>query len=69
MTGAPAIYPSPAQHYRICEFAAPCLAVVQGADPEPLLAATFAGTQRSPTEAEIRSGDLGLWQGAAPPQW
>ena len=70
MTGAPAIYPSPAQHCRICEFAAPCLAVVQGADPEPLLAAHF---RRHPTVSQpkprLGQATWGFGRGAAPPQW
>ena len=70
MTAAPAIYPTAAEHCRMCEFAAPCLAVVQGADPEPLLAAHFH-RHRAAARPKPRLGQStwGFGRGAAPPQW
>ena len=42
MASEPAIYPNPAAHCSVCEFAAPCLALFEGADPEPMLERGFA---------------------------
>jgi len=65
----PAIYPSPGAHCSVCEFAAPCLAMFAGSDPEPVLAAQFR--RRSLTEAKPRLGQAtwGFGRGAAPPKW
>ena len=41
MTSDPAVYPTFAAHCRDCEFAAPCLVMIEGADPGPVLAADF----------------------------
>jgi hypothetical protein len=65
-----AVYPTPAAHCRFCEFSAPCLALMQSCDPEPLLANDF---RRHPGEAERRprlgQATWGFGRGAAPPQW
>jgi hypothetical protein len=70
MSSAPAIYPTFAAHCQGCEFSSPCRALVEGADPEPILAANF---RRHPPE-DLRKPRLGqaTWgfgRGAAPPQW
>ena len=70
MFSEPAIYPTFAAHCQTCEFIAPCLAIVQGTDPEPLLAAKFrphpADDQRKP---RLGQSTWGFGRGAAPPQW
>jgi hypothetical protein len=64
------IYPNPAAHCSACEFAAPCLALFAGADPEPELAARF---RRRPVSAEpkprLGQATWGFGRGAAPPRW
>ena len=69
MAGEPAIYPNPGAHCSACEFAAPCLAMYQGTDPEPVLAAQFR--ERSETASRPRLGQAtwGFGRGAAPPRW
>jgi hypothetical protein len=70
MASEPAIYPNPAAHCSVCEFAAPCLALFEGADPEPVLAAHFrqrpVSTQHKP---RLGQATWGFGRGAAPPQW
>jgi hypothetical protein len=70
MCGEPAIYPTFAAHCLACEFLAPCRAIVEGTDPEPLLAAKFrprpADDQRKP---RLGQATWGFGRGAAPPQW
>jgi hypothetical protein len=70
MSSEPAIYPTFAAHCRACEFNAPCLALVEGTDPEPLLAANFrqhpADDQRKP---RLGQSTWGFGRGAAPPRW
>ena len=70
MIGAPDIHPTFATHCRQCEFRAPCLALVVGSDPEPVLAGNY---RRHPTEdqAKPRLGQAtwGFGRGAAPPRW
>jgi hypothetical protein len=70
MTGAPAIYPAPAAHCRTCEFNGPCLAMMEGADPEPELSAHF---RRHPVTARpkprLGQSTWGFGRGAAPPDW
>ena len=70
MSNEPAIYPTFAAHCQTCEFIAPCLAMVEGTDPEPLLAAEFrrhpADDQRKP---RLGQSTWGFGRGAAPPQW
>jgi hypothetical protein len=70
MTGDPAIYPTFAHHCQMCEFSSPCLALIEGADAETILAQGF---RRQPTEdlAKPRLGQStwGFGRGAAPPQW
>ena len=65
----PAIYPNPGAHCSVCEFAAPCVAMFAGSDPEPVLAAQFR--RRSLTESKPRLGQAtwGFGRGAAPPHW
>jgi len=70
MVREPAIYPNPAAHCSVCEFAAPCLALFEGADPEPVLAAHF---RRQPVSAQpkprLGQATWGFGRGAAPPRW
>lgn len=70
MSSEPAIYPTFAAHCQTCEFSTPCLALVAGTDPEPMLAANFrrhAGEdQRKP---RLGQSTWGFGRGAAPPQW
>ena len=69
MASEPAIYPNPAAHCAVCEFAAPCLALFEGVDPEPLLAAEF---RKRPMSAQpkprLGQATWGFGRGAAPPQ-
>ena len=66
----PAIYPNPAAHCGVCAFAEPCLALYEGADPEPILAARF---RARPADAQpkprLGQATWGFGRGAAPPQW
>ena len=70
MLSDPAIYPTPAAHCLLCEFSAPCLAMMAGLDAEPLLDKDF---HRHPSEYERRprlgQATWGFGRGAAPPQW
>lgn len=70
MSGDPAIYPTFAADCGACEFCGPCLAIVEGADPEPMLAADY---RRHPPEdhSKPRLGQAtwGFGRGAAPPKW
>ena len=70
MNSAPAIHPTFAAHCRTCEFTTPCLALVQGADAEPILAANY-GRRRTDDQRKPRLGQStwGFGRGAAPPQW
>ena len=69
MVRDPAIYPNPGALCSGCEFAAPCLAMFDGANPEPVLAAPFR--RRTATESTPRLGQAtwGFGRGAAPPRW
>ena len=66
MTREPAIYPNPAAHCSVCEFAAPCVTLFQGAEPEPMLAAHF---HRQPARAQpkprLGQATWGFGRGAA----
>ncbi len=70
MSREPAIYPTFAAHCQECEFTGPCLALVEGSDPEPMLAADF---RRHPPEDQLKprlgQSTWGFGRGAAPPQW
>jgi hypothetical protein len=70
MVSAPAPYPSFGPHCSVCEFRAPCLAVLQGRDPQPMLAAAFhrraAATLPKP---RLGQATWGFGRGAAPPNW
>jgi hypothetical protein len=70
MIREPAIYPNPAAHCSACEFAAPCLALFAGADPEPQLATRF---RLRPVSAQpkprLGQATWGFGRGAAPPRW
>ena len=70
MASEPAIYPSPAAHCSVCEFAAACLALFEGADPEPVLQARF---RQRPVSAQpkprLGQATWGFGRGAAPPKW
>ncbi|MDT5210464.1 MAG: hypothetical protein QOF67_2879 [Mycobacterium sp.] len=70
MAFEPAIYPSPAAHCSVCEFAAPCLVLFAGGDPEPTLEARF---RQRPVNARPRprlgQATWGFGRGAAPLHW
>lgn len=70
MIGRPAIAPTFAAHCQPCEFRTPCLALVEGADPQPILAANF---RRRPTDDQqqprLGQATWGFGRGAAPPRW
>jgi hypothetical protein len=70
MAFEPAIYPSPAAHCSVCDFAVPCLALFEGGDPEPILEAQF---RQRPVSAQpkprLGQATWGFGRGAAPPQW
>jgi hypothetical protein len=70
MSREPAIYPIFAAHCRTCEFSSPCLALVVGSDPEPILSANFRrrlpDDQRKP---RLGQSTWGFGRGAAPPRW
>jgi hypothetical protein len=70
MTNNPATYPTFAPHCRLCEFSSPCLALVEGADAETILALRF---RRQPIEdspkPRLGQSTWGFGRGAAPPQW
>jgi hypothetical protein len=70
MSSQPAIYPTFAADCGACEFCGPCLALVEGKDPEPMLAADYrrrpAEDQRKP---RLGQSTWGFGRGAAPPQW
>ncbi|MCA1654966.1 MAG: hypothetical protein LC635_00525, partial [Pseudonocardiaceae bacterium] len=71
MLADPAAYPTPGPHCAACEFTAPCLAMTEGADPEPLLAQSFRHRSQV-TRPRPRLGQT-TWstgRGAAPPpEW
>lgn len=70
MNSEPAITPTFAAHCQTCEFRAPCLALVVGSDPEPMLAAKY---RRRPAQDQSKprlgQSTWGFGRGAAPPQW
>jgi hypothetical protein len=70
MSREPAIYPTFAANCAACEFRDPCLALVAGTDPEPILAANYRPhppeDQRKP---RLGQSTWGFGRGAAPPQW
>jgi hypothetical protein len=70
MSREPAIHPTFGAHCQACEFNGPCLALIGGSDPEPMLAANFRPhppqDQRKP---RLGQSTWGFGRGAAPPQW
>jgi hypothetical protein len=69
MIGDPAIYPNPGAHCRVCPFAAPCLAMFGGTDPEPVLAARFRPRPLTAPKPRLGQATWGFGRGAAPPRW
>jgi hypothetical protein len=70
MSREPAIHPTFAADCGACEFCGPCLALVVGTDPEPMLATNFR--PRSPEDQgkpRLGQSTWGFGRGAAPPQW
>ena len=65
----PAVYPNPGPHCAVCDFAAPCLAMFEGADPEPVLAAHFRRRQSAEHKPRLGQATWGFGRGAAPPGW
>ncbi len=66
------LYPSPSpEHCGRCYFRAPCIAMNEGTDPTPILAAVYQ--QRDfdrPEEGRLGGGSWSMNRGAAPPpQW
>jgi hypothetical protein len=67
-----ALYPSPTpDHCGRCSFRAPCLAMNEGADPGPVLAAAYQPRRADePEEGRLGGGTWSMNRGAAPPpQW
>jgi hypothetical protein len=70
MTGDPAIYPTPAPHCEVCAFAAPCLTMFRGSDPQPMLSEQFREHRADSVPApRLGQSTWGFGRGAAPPQW
>jgi hypothetical protein len=69
MTGWPTIYPTFAAHCRGCEFTAPCSAITEGADAEPLLQDDFRRPPDEPSKPRLGQSTWGFGRGAAPPRW
>jgi hypothetical protein len=69
MTSWPTIYPTPAAHCRDCAFTAPCLAITEGTDAEPLLEADFRQPHAEPSKPRLGQSTWGFGRGAAPPRW
>ncbi len=69
MTGWPTLYPTPGAHCRECEFSAPCLAMTQGADPEPALTEGFQSPPVEPPKPRLGQSTWGFGRGGAPPRW
>jgi hypothetical protein len=69
MTSWPTIYPTFAAHCRGCEFNAPCWALTEGADAEPLLQADFQRTPDEVRKPRLGQSTWGFGRGAAPPRW
>jgi hypothetical protein len=70
MNSEPAITATFAAHCQTCEFSGPCLALVEGTDPEPMLAANYRrhpGANRA--KPRLGQSTWGFGRGAAPPQW
>jgi hypothetical protein len=70
MNSEPAITATFAAHCQTCEFSAPCLALVEGTDPEPMLAANYRrhlGADRA--KPRLGQSTWGFGRGAAPRQW
>jgi hypothetical protein len=70
MTDVPVIYPSPGSQCLTCEFALPCLALFEGADPKPVLSRGFRRRSEN-AEQRLRLGQAtwGFGRGAATPGW
>jgi hypothetical protein len=65
----PAVYPNPGTHCSVCGFAAPCLAMFEGADPEPVLTAQFRRRPVREPRPRLGQATWGFGRGAAPPRW
>jgi hypothetical protein len=70
MSASLAVYPSPGRHCVSCAFAAPCLILFEGGDPEPVLTTGFR-RHADAVEQKPRLGQAtwGFGRGAAPPSW
>jgi hypothetical protein len=69
MTSWPTVYPTFAAHCGECEFRAPCSALTEGEDAEPLLQADFHRPPDEPHRARLGQSTWGFGRGAAPPHW
>jgi hypothetical protein len=69
MVSWPTIYPTFAAHCRDCEFIAPCSAITEGADAEPLLQNDFQRPPDQPRKPRLGQSTWGFGRGAAPPRW
>lgn len=69
MTSWPTIYPTPAAHCCDCEFNAPCLAITDGSDVEPLLENDFQRPPAERSKPRLGQSTWGFGRGAAPPRW
>lgn len=69
MTSWPVTYPTPGTHCGECEFRAPCLAIIEGTDPEPALSNDFRPPHTARPKPRLGQSTWGFGRGAAPPQW
>lgn len=70
MCSEPAIYPTFDRHCQTCEFSTPCLALTQGTDVEPILAADFRPhPPQDRNKPRLGQSTWGFGRGAAPPRW
>lgn len=69
MIGDPAPYPNPGTHCAACVFTAPCLAMFEGDDPEPILTAQYRRRSTAEPKARLGQATWGFGRGAAPPGW
>jgi hypothetical protein len=69
MTNWPTIYPTFAAHCHECEFSAPCAAITEGIDVEPLLQNDFRRPPDEPSKPRLGQSTWGFGRGAAPPRW
>jgi hypothetical protein len=60
-------YPTPAAHCRECAFVGPCLAMTEGVDPDPVLAAGYHRRPARTPKPRLGQSTWSIGRGAAPP--